>query len=319
MRSRLTRYMINLEHFAAVVECGSISAASSALHLSQSALTRSIQRLEDILGTRLLYRMPRGVAATEAGQVLLRHVETVRAELDQAETSLQILKGRSNGKIACGAGSVSMSRILPPALGRIRKKLRMVQVNLTDGRTLDLLGKLRSGELDVVIGIEQPEAGNSDLRVERLVEERFGFFMRAGHPKAREGSWTLQSVVGQDKFVMPVLATSPVERVLDAELARLGCALNPHRIETLSLPVFSHLVLNDDYFAFSSSLIFEPELRNRSVRWLQGDWRFPPFATCLYRRKDDYETPNMKSFVDEIRWAAREIDIAQSQLPERLT
>lgn len=301
MRSKLTRYMINLEHFAAVVEYGTISAASSALNLSQPALTRSIQRLEDVLGTRLLCRMPRGVSATEAGTVLLRHIASVRAELDQAETAVQIIKGRSNGRIACGAGSVTMSRILPQVLGRIRDKLKMVQVSLTDGRTLDLLAKLRSGELDIVIGIEQPEHGNSDLRCERLIEEHFGFFVRTGHPLVRDEPRSLNSIVSQEKFVMPILASSPVERALDCELERLGAVLNPYRIETLSLPVFSHLVLQEDYFALSSSLIFEAELRGRTVRWLSGDWHFPSFATCLYRRRNDYDSPSVKAFVNEVR------------------
>jgi len=307
MKSKLTRYLVNLEHFATVVECGSISAASAALNLSQPALTRSIQRLEDVVGIRLLHRMPRGVVASEAGRVPLRRVLTIRAELEQAEAALQIIKGRSEGRISCGAGSVSMSRILPPVLGRIRSKLKRVQVSLSDGKTLDLLAKLRSGELDVVIGIEQPDAGNSDLRVERLVEEHFGFFVRAGHPLLSARNFTLADVVSQDKFVMPVLATSPVERVLEDELERHHAALNVHRIETLSLPVFSHLVLNEDYFALSSSMIFEAELRDRSVRWLAGDWVFPSFWTCLYRRREDYDTPGLKVFISEIIKVATEI------------
>ena len=59
-----------LSYFVAVVDTGSISAASRQVHIAQPALTRQIRLLEEDLGTRLLERHPRGVSPTVAGKAL---------------------------------------------------------------------------------------------------------------------------------------------------------------------------------------------------------------------------------------------------------
>ena len=306
MRSKLARYMVNLEHFATVVEYGNISTAASVMAISQPALTRSVLRLEEVLGVQLLLRTHRGVVPTESGQALLGHIASAKAELDKALTSVQIIRGGIEGKINCGAGSVSMIRILPYAVSRIRQKYKKIQVNLIEGRTQDMLTRLRSGELDVVIGIEQPDSHLADLHSEQLIQEHFGFYVRQGHPDSGRASWTFSDIMKHEKFVMPSLASSPVEKALHQALQVHGCVLSEHRVESLSLAAMRHLVLSEDYIAFSSTLLFDNEIRARSVQALQGDWSFPSFATCLYRPRGDVHAPIMRYFIDEVKLAARD-------------
>ena len=74
-----------LRYFLAIVEEGSLSRAAQALHVAQPALSIHIRNMEADLGTALLFRSPRGVVPTEAGQVLLRHARTVLAQIALAE------------------------------------------------------------------------------------------------------------------------------------------------------------------------------------------------------------------------------------------
>jgi LysR family pca operon transcriptional activator len=298
--------MTNLEHFATVVEYGSISAAASVLAITQPALTRSVMRLEDVLGVQLLHRSVRGVSPTACGKALLEHIAAAEAELNKALAMIQSIKDSDGRQIHCGAGSVSMNHILPRAVSNIRKNHGKINIQLLEGRTHDLLLKLRSGELDVVLGIEQPEGLFSEFHSEKLVQERFHFCVRADHPLLRQDDLSLRDIVSQEKLVMPSLTGSLVERALANELERLDCSLNAHRVETQSPSVIRHLVDQDAYVALCSSIWFDAEIRSGSMRILSGDWNLPAFSTLLFRRQGDVITSPLELFIEQVKDAARE-------------
>lgn len=307
MRSKLSRYMTNLEHFATVVEYGNISAASSVLGITQPALTRSIMRLEEVLGTQVLLRSARGVSPTECGNAILGHIHAAESELNKALAMVQAIRGDNEGRITCGAGSVSMNHILPTAVSRAKRKLGRGQLNLVEGRTQELLGRLKNCELDLVLGIEQTDGQFADLCSERLLDEQFNFCVRAGHPLASRGELNFSDLVSREQLVMPVLSSSPVERALNLELSRHGCALGNNRVETLSHAVMRHLVYEDDYVAFCSSIWFRDDIRSGALKVLKGNWDIPQFGTLLFRRSGDVTTPWLSYFINEIRNAAVEL------------
>jgi DNA-binding transcriptional LysR family regulator len=307
MRSKLARYMTNLEHFATVVEVGGISAASSLLGLTQPALSRSIMRLEEVLGMKVLERSPRGIVPTEGGRALVEHVSMAIAELNKVMAISEVHRGQNDGFITCGAGSLSMNHILPQAISASKRKLGKLQINLVEGRTPELLHQLKSGELDLVLGIEQDATLYPDLQGERLLTETFQFCVRASHPLAQKPKLGLRDIATADRLVMPVLKSSPVERALNAQLSRKGIELNDHRVETFSHAVMRHLVYKDDYIAFCSSVWFADDIKSDSLQVLNGDWENPTFGTLLYRRTDDAMTPWLSYFINEIRTAAGEI------------
>jgi LysR family pca operon transcriptional activator len=306
MRSKLARYMTNLEHFATVVEYGRISAAASVLAITQPALTRSVMRLEDVLGVQLLHRSVRGVTPTACGKALLEHIAAAEAELNKALAMIQSMKDSNGRRIHCGAGSVSMNHILPKAVSSIRKSHGKINIHLLEGHTHDLLLKLRGGELDVVLGIEQPDGLFSEFHSEKLVQERFYFCVRADHPLLRQDNLSLRDIMGQEKLVMPSLTGSLVECALANELERLDCSLNVHRVETQSPAVIRHLVDKDAYVALCSSIWFDAEIRSGAMRILHGDWNLPAFSTLLFRREGDVMTPPLEVFIEQVKDAARE-------------
>lgn len=304
MRSKLARYMINLEHFSTVVQYGNISAASSVLAITQPALTRSIMKLEEVLNVQVLNRSSRGVTPTECGKALLEHIHNAETELNKAMAVVQAIRGVNDGRINCGAGAVSMNHILPGAVSRATRKLDKIRINLVEGRTKELLHRLKNCELDLVLGIEQTDNFFSDLSSERLVEEQFHFCVRAGHRLADAQQVTLASLVNEEHLVIPVLESTPLENALNVELANHGCELGECCVETLSHAVMRQLIYEDDYVAFCSSIWFKDDIRSGALKVLEGDWQTPSFGTMLFRRQTDTTPPWMDYFVNEIKSAA---------------
>ena len=87
MFSRLIR------SFLTVADTGSITTAADALNVSQPALTKSIQKLENDVGTKLFTRIPKGVQLTKAGEILAHHARVMENEYRHATMRIAELSG----------------------------------------------------------------------------------------------------------------------------------------------------------------------------------------------------------------------------------
>jgi DNA-binding transcriptional LysR family regulator len=111
--------LIDLEAFVSVVDRGSIVAAAAGLHLTQSAVTRRIQNLEDALGTPLLDRQTRPLQPTRAGQETYEFAKPVLNSVNDLKTGI-MLGGEPSGDFRFG-----MSRALGDlAVGSVIRCLR---------------------------------------------------------------------------------------------------------------------------------------------------------------------------------------------------
>ena len=93
-----------LRHFSALVQHGNFHRAADALHLTQPALTRSIQALEAHVGAPLLTRHRTGVEPTELGRLLLRHAGALEGQVRDLDRELRVAKGLVLGELRVGGG-----------------------------------------------------------------------------------------------------------------------------------------------------------------------------------------------------------------------
>jgi DNA-binding transcriptional LysR family regulator len=143
--------------------------ASEQLFLSQPALTKKIQRLEEKIGGPLLVRSRRRVSLTEAGRVLLpTAAELLRdAESAVAETKAAV-EGRA-GTLRIGFGIASVSEILPRTILRFRQLYPQVELQMRDMSSPSQLAALLDGRLDV--GLLRMPVANSELSSVPLFRE----------------------------------------------------------------------------------------------------------------------------------------------------
>jgi DNA-binding transcriptional LysR family regulator len=171
-----------LRYFVAVAEHGSVSQAALDLHLSQSALSEALRKLEVELGVELLERSSRGVAVTSAGAALAGEarvaIERFDAALDAARRAARGQTGRLRvGFVAAGAGRLS-------TLARARFLARFPHVRV-EPRRFDWGGEvaaLRDGECDVAFVWLPADLGG--LRWELVATEPRYAGLAAGHALA---------------------------------------------------------------------------------------------------------------------------------------
>ena len=110
---------------------GSFSAAAEALDYSQPAVSQQIARLERQVGVKLIERRPKGLELTSAGSILVRHTETILAQLAAAEDELSELSADARGRIRIGSFATAAGTVLPRAVAAFRRVRPAVDVELS--------------------------------------------------------------------------------------------------------------------------------------------------------------------------------------------
>ncbi|MEI6897183.1 MAG: LysR family transcriptional regulator [Psychromonas sp.] len=171
-----------LQHFVAVVETGSISAAARYLYLAQPAISTSIKKLEQELKMPLLHRRERGVSLTEAGQQFLQHARQILQQSKDAKLAMQAIEGLDQGEVKIGVPPMLGSYFFPPLLMAFKHKYPALILNVVDSGTRNVRQKLLSGELELGVIADQdllPEFDSGKLMSEEMV-----VCMSAEHPLA---------------------------------------------------------------------------------------------------------------------------------------
>lgn len=161
-----------LRTFVAVADTGSFTRAAQRQHLTQSAVSHQIRRLEEQVGRRLLSRTTRSLTVTEDGEELLRHAQRILLSFDTLARRFH--PSPLSGTVRFGAPENFMGDRLPRLLLRFARDFPAVRLDASISANLDLPALIRTGDLDVAVVIslsapDHPATGGRLLRRTRLV------------------------------------------------------------------------------------------------------------------------------------------------------
>ena len=139
-----------LRYFIATAEEGHLGRAADRLHLSQPALSRQIQLLEQQFGAPLFTRTPKGVVLTQIGEMLLADARKVHHLFDQTVERIQRAARGELGTLEVGAFGTALFEYVPKLLARHVRKHPDVTVRLHHAPMEDLVAALRQGSVQVV-------------------------------------------------------------------------------------------------------------------------------------------------------------------------
>jgi molybdate transport repressor ModE-like protein len=135
-----------LRAFIAVAEEGRLSAAARRLHLSQSALSQTIQSLERQLGVQLLVRSSTGVTTTEAGAILLREGRALIAQYDLVLEAVTGREGARPGTLRVGIPLELPAGLLPGVLAELSVTFPLTRVVVSHASSAAQLAALEAAE-----------------------------------------------------------------------------------------------------------------------------------------------------------------------------
>lgn len=173
-----------MRHVIALDEHGSFARAATALGLSQSALSRSIQSVEREIGSNLFVRKASGVEPTDSGRVFVARVRQITQLTDDLDRSLASERGLQSGLLHVGGGPYPAQSMLADALARFVADYPRIVVRVMMRDWDELLRRLRAREIEFFVAEISTLGGEVEIEIEPLNPHPMFIFGRRGHPLA---------------------------------------------------------------------------------------------------------------------------------------
>ncbi|HSY85877.1 MAG TPA: LysR family transcriptional regulator [Verrucomicrobiae bacterium] len=219
--------LFQVRYFLALARTLNFTRAAEACHVSQPALTRAIQRLEEELGGPLLHRERNLTQLTALGRAMLPYLEAAHAAAESAAAEAAAFQRRDCEPLRLGIETTLSAHILAPALRALQQRLPGFAFALTESASADLLERMMAGELDSALMVE-PAKPPERLQRWRLFADRYVVLCPLGHPLAELHEIPIQalskeSLLGREQ-------PSDIEQALDRLCAAAGVTPKPrHR------------------------------------------------------------------------------------------
>ena len=182
---------------------GSFTSAAGALGYTQSAVSRQVSLAEQAVGAKLFAREPRGVRPTQRGELLLRRIKTILAQVDAAMLEQDELEEQLSERLTVGAFPTALAALVPQALARVRVEHPALEVRIREGGTEAQLRRLRADRIDVGViaagaGLEYDLA---DLECDRLIRGQAHVIVSAEHRFAERG-WVNVAELEDERWIV---------------------------------------------------------------------------------------------------------------------
>nr|WP_295378108.1 LysR family transcriptional regulator [Pseudoxanthomonas sp.] len=214
--------ILDLRAFLLVSETRSFHRAAETLHLSQPALSRRIQKLEQSVGAPLLERTTRSVVPTAVGQDLLPLVRRMLEEFDGSLFSLRGSDEHRGGQVTIACLPTAAFYFLPRVIARFHEDQPHVRFRILDLPATEGLQAVERGEVE--FGINFMGSSHPELAFDALLEDPFVLACRRDHPLARK-----RRIHWSDLAPYPLITvhrTSGNRTLLEGALARENLRLN---------------------------------------------------------------------------------------------
>lgn len=298
---------IALRYFLEVAQAGSLSGASKRMHVAVSALSRQISALEDEVRAPLFERMPRGMALTAAGKMLLAHARRTMLESESVLNQIAGLRGSLRNEIRVAASEGLAQNFMPMVMAGFRRSHPQTRFSLYVLPPLKAIQRIIDGEIDMAVNFTVE--GGRGVTVRHSWSAPVHAVMAATHSLARH-----QSIGLEDLLAYPLALTDGYSTA--RSLLERDCALNsiPTQMEIALESNYSQALLkfvgNSDAITFAGYL---------SVAWrLKHDGLVAKLVTSteLQSRNLQIQTmegrvlpPIVEEFIEQVKMGIDDVDM----------
>lgn len=210
-----------LQAVCTISECGSFMAAALTLNVSQSALTRTVQRVEEAIGVELFSRSTRRVDITPAGQEFVDLANRVLSDLSISYENMRSLSAEQRGRIIVSSVMSAAYTQMPTLVASYRRERPHVEIQLREGIHGTVLDDVRSGVADM--GITYLDEIPAEFSAFELGHEALHLVMPKNHPLSSKEGIRVEDLSDVDLVSMPKAAHT--RKLLDGLASIAGLRL----------------------------------------------------------------------------------------------
>jgi DNA-binding transcriptional LysR family regulator len=146
--------LTRLRVLATVAEQGTLAATATALHLTPSAVSQQMSKLEREAGCRLVERHGRRVRLTDEGVLLAKHARRILAAVEEAEADLDERRGQVLGELTVGAFPTAARGLLPGVVVAMNARYPRLRIRMRETEPYDAMARVARGDLDLVVNAD---------------------------------------------------------------------------------------------------------------------------------------------------------------------
>lgn len=210
-----------LKAFLAVAQDRSFSRAAEKLYLTQPAVSKQIQALEEGLGMRLFDRVGRSILLTEAGNILHDHAHIVFQTLEEARETITQLRGLQRGHLRISAASTIGTYMLPQPLGELKAQFPGIEISLAITNKARVVQQVLNHEVE--LGFVGPPVEPAELEREEYLLDELVLILAPTHRLAREESVGVAELA-EEVFILREQGSGTRE-IMEEELGRVHVSL----------------------------------------------------------------------------------------------
>lgn len=270
-----TNINLNLyKTFYDVAKYGSITKAAEYSYTSQPAISKSIKKLEEDLGTKLFYRTLSGVTLTDKGKELLYFVEKSYSNLILAERTMLETENLERGKLSIGMPSNIGSFFLFDKIIDFHKLYPNIEITIITGSTSNLINLLDSHKVDFVIDTSPIDVKlDEGMKVTKLDEVKYCFVAKKDTKNKEYKNITKLSDLKNMPLILPIPGTAnrkDLDELLLKEKIEIENVINIHTSEMIISAVKKDLGIG--YIIYN---LVEDDIKNNELELLNIDKTLP--------------------------------------------
>jgi len=284
------------QYIKTIAECGSITAASKKLFVSQPALSQMLRQIEQEIELPVFDRSTSPLRLTYAGEKYLRAADRILAASAELESQLREIRQEHSGRLRLGISVTRAMQVMPLVLPVFINQYSGVTLEIREGGSATLEQMLQTGEIDLAMAALESTSPN--MTYELIEKETIGILAGADSAVCKRlasGTPVPLDAVRGDSFVS--LTASHSSRIIQDKLFRRG-SFSPHiLLETDSLEVGRRVALEAGACMILPSIYVDDYVRQKRGKFfpLKDYENHRHFYACY--RKDEFVPRYTRDFI----------------------
>ena len=252
-----------LKVFYTVANRLSFTKAAAELFITQPAISKHVQELEEQYKIKLFDRNGSKISLTSAGEVLLKHTKNIFEIYREIDFDMSSLINERTGILRIGASTTISQYIIPPLLARFHQRMENIKVNLLNGNTEQIENALINKEIE--IGIVEGQSKNKSIQYIEFLKDELVLVCKSSNVLAQKDEFTAADLKNMH-FLIREQGSGTLE-VIEHALKPLNIKFSDLIIEMQlgSTESIKSYLLNSDCVAFMSIHAIEKELKNNEL------------------------------------------------------
>ena len=294
----------DIEYFAVAAQHKHLGRAAESLGLSQSALSKSLQRLERALQAKLVKRTPKGIDLTPEGSALLLRARELRLSLQNVAREVREVSEGRVAQLRIGASVITAGGLLSEAIAKLLNDAPRIIFSMIVSDNDLMIPALRSGELDVVVNYFPIDTGTEDLVRERLYEDEYVVCASAKHPLAKKKSVTLADVA-RERWALSEPALLAPHKLFD-KFREHGLPAPRIAFQSRSPEVRLRVVSSSNLLDLNCRSILNRARREFPVKVLPVKELTWPNSVGVIYRQETYHSAALRKFIEVLKGTAKD-------------